>query len=212
MSSDLQPGSSYLLDPDHPENQQSTFGMPGGPETFSHGFNSAYNVIPSQPRHDLNLDLSKIGDHTSPSLHSAGTDTTICPSDVEPFVHSTFAQSPHEIQVSSTIQQPVSPAVREAARKRRKNKSAVLHSCARCGATFTASHNLRCSCLSTDLVYLPADIEHVDHFDSKHEGLLRYPCKHLGCTYRAAAPRTATRHSETCKFNPFPTPPKTVKR
>ena len=154
MSSDLQPGSSCLLDSDHPENQQSTFGMPGGilPETFSPGFNSAYNVISSQPRHDLNLNLSKIGGHTSPSLHSAGTDTTICPSDVEPFVLPTFTQPPQEIHVSSTIQQPVSPAVREAARKRRKNKSAVLYSCDRCGATFTASHNLRCSCLSTDLV------------------------------------------------------------
>ena len=152
MSSDLQPGSSYLLDSDHPENQQSTFGMPGGPETFSHGFNSAYNVIPSQPRHDLNLDLSKIGDHTSPSLHSAGTDTTICPSDVDPFVLSTFPQSPHEIQVSSTIQQTVSPAVREAARKRRKTKIADLYSCDRCGANYTAMHNLRRLCLSTDLV------------------------------------------------------------
>jgi len=128
------------------------------------------------------VDLSEIGNQAAPSLPSAGTDTTLCPSAIEPYAPAPLPPSPQRI-VPLTTQHVVSYAVREAAYRRRRRP--LSHFCTDCDASFSSSHNLRY------------------HYDSKHKGELNHPCKYreLGCNFRAAAPRTATRHSRTCKYN-----------
>jgi len=190
-TSDPQSGTSvegpYLLDPQsqyppHPTTYRVLDG--NHPGAFNYGHNSAYlgDAVPGQPRRGLTIDVSGIGHQVAPSLPSASTDATVCLSAIEQYVPASLPPSPQKY-VPPT-QHIVSRAVREAANKRRKK--VLSHFCTDCGAAFTSSHNLRY------------------HYDSKHKGQLNYPCKYYeqGCKYRAAAPRTATRHSLTCKAKP----------
>ncbi len=148
------------------------------------------------------LDLSENGNQAAPSLHSASIEV-LCPGAIEPYATapSPLPPSPQKIYVP-LAKRHVSDAVREAANRRRRRP--LSHFCTDCDASFSSWDNLRCLYIFNHYRIFRLTLKHVDHYDSKHKGELNFPCKYhqLGCKFRAAAPRTATRHSRVCKYNP----------
>ena len=197
--------SPYFLDPRTlllGEDHQSTFGVSGGDlsEIFDDSSEPRYlgNVACVRPR------CMTIGNDDSgnlfPPLHSAGANDTSFPNTTQSDASTTLPSSPARMNVPSTNQYIGSKLVRKASERRRRRPAAFF--CHLCGADYTSTQNLGCLYFSL-IIYHRVTLTHADHLN-KHLGLRSYACKYKdqGCAYSATAPRTATRHSASCKYIP----------
>ncbi|KAF8343531.1 hypothetical protein F5887DRAFT_1075651 [Amanita rubescens] len=162
--------ASHLANPDPPlgENHpRSIYSLPS-------------NASPSQLPY-LTLDTGYFRSDFPPSLNSASTDATMCPSDTVSLQPPTYLETMYSPGVKS-----VGSALMRMASNRRRRKRGE-HPCLfpGCPADFSSLHNR-------------------EYHMNAHLGLRPYKCEYkaFGCEYEASAPRTVKRHNATCKYKP----------
>ncbi|KAF8343545.1 hypothetical protein F5887DRAFT_289804 [Amanita rubescens] len=162
--------ASYLANPDPPLGKNYPRSIHSLPS----------NASPAQLPY-LTLDTGYFRSGFPPSLNSASTDATLCPSDTVSLQPPTYL----ETMYSPGIKSVGSPLMRMASNRRRTKRG--VHPCPfpGCPSDFTSLHNR-------------------EYHMNAHLGLRPYKCayKAFGCVYEASAPRTIKRHNSTCKYGP----------
>jgi len=162
--------ASYLANPDPPLGKNYPRSIYSPPS----------NASPAQ-LHYLTLDAGFFRSDFPPSLNSASTDATVCPSETVSLQPPTYL----ETMYSPGIKSVGSALMRMASNRRRRKRGE--HPCPfpECSADFTSLHNR-------------------EYHMNAHLGLRPYKCKYkaFGCVYEASAPRTVKRHNSTCKYGP----------
>ena len=173
--------ASYTLDPLVGANHQVFHGAHGKClyETFNDGFNAGHlgNVAPA-PSYQWTVDITVANYGNGFSPVSLGA--TLCPS-----ATGQHSSEPSPMQVGDSAPRAVgSDAMRIMSNQRRRKDYRYCCHLRGCPAKFTARHNL-------------------NYHKNAHNGERPYKClyQYLGCDYPgAAAPRTAKRHSLTCRY------------
>ena len=110
------------------------------------------NASPAQPPY-LTLDTGFFRSDFPPSLNSASTDATVCPSDTfSPLPCSDTMYGPGIKSVGSTL-------MRMASNRRRRKQGEHRCPFLECSADFTSLHNRDCLYFSLIIYFTPADME-----------------------------------------------------